>query len=242
MKEQKTSKFIEKLYEIIENKQLTQIMWHPSGNSFIVTDKIGFILNILPLISKTKEYSAFVRLLNHYGFSKKCNLSIECEEYFHPNFIRGEVDNLHFISRVKNNQITVNNDIVSFQQENKIIKHNMEYLNSVNCQLQEELKYVKEKLIDQEKTLNGLIDVFSKVFNVGLQSSKHPQLLENLKNDRKISMILKKEDLDFDLDKTYNLEEDKRKNLYFNRKNETKKNKEKNSNEDQNDINLDDFF
>lgn len=64
------SKFIFTLYELANSKNHPSLDWHGS-DSFIIYDRSVFESDSLPLLSKTNEFSAFVRQLNGYGFRKQ---------------------------------------------------------------------------------------------------------------------------------------------------------------------------
>lgn len=186
----KSAKFIKRLFEIVSNDAIATIGWSPNGRSFIIHNKDLFLKETLPLISKTREYSGFVRLLNHYGFTKLNDLKIfidssNGEEYYHPNFIKGKPQNLTFITRtskIKSKEISLT------ELDTDQVRKNMEFLNKNSYLLNKEIEGLKEKIEDQGKTISGLIEVLSRVFNMGIQSKKAIQ------NDNKFDSILEKEE------------------------------------------------
>lgn len=190
----KSAKFVKRLYKIVSDPEVQEITWSKSGKSFIVCNKEKFLKSALPLISKTKEYAAFVRLLNHYGFTKVTSINDYSEEYFHPNFIKNEEKNLMFITRVKYRQMSINDEISGYKKDTQLIRQNLEYLSNSNYRLNMEIEDLKERMSKQDKTIEGLIEVLSRVFKVGIQNQKlkaltlennhlEGMLRENLNND-----------------------------------------------------------
>lgn len=172
----KSAKFVKRLYKIVNDPEVKEIQWSKSGKSFVIPNKEAFMKNALPLISKTKEYAAFVRLLNHYGFTKVPSASEGWEEYTHSNFVRGGERNLVFITRTKGRQTARKDELSTYKKENQIMRQNMEYLSNNQYQLNAELLDLRERVDKQDKTISGLIEVLSRVFEVGIQSHKHKAL------------------------------------------------------------------
>lgn len=172
----KSAKFVKRLYKIVNDPEVKEIQWSKSGKSFVIPNKEAFMKNALPLISKTKEYAAFVRLLNHYGFTKVPSPSEGWEEYTHSNFVRGGERNLVFITRTKGRQTTRKDELSTYKKENQMMRQNMEYLNNNQYQLSTELLDLKDRVDKQDKTISGLIEVLSRVFEVGIQNHKHKAL------------------------------------------------------------------
>lgn len=173
----KVAKFVKRLYKIVDDPEVKEVLWSKSGKSFIIPDKEAFLKNALSLISKTKEYAAFVRLLNHYGFIKATSISDTSEEYFHRHFFKGNEENLGFISRVKYKSSRCDGEIVDYKKESQIMKRNLEYLSTNNYNLSKEVANLKERMDKQDKTISGLIEVLSRVFKVGIQSHEHKALV-----------------------------------------------------------------
>lgn len=172
----KSARFVKRLYRIVNDPDVGEIYWSKSGKSFIIPNKENFLKNALPLISKTKEYAAFVRLLNHYGFNKVTSVSDDSEEYVHKNFFKNGERNLMFITRVKYKQPSFSDELYNAQRENHIMRQSLEYLNNNNCRLNDELMGLKTRVDKQDKAIDGLIEVLSRVFNVGIQSQKQMAL------------------------------------------------------------------
>ena len=78
-----------KLFNVLndEKKRFSEyIYWSADGNSFIIPDKDKFIENVFSKISKSNNYSSFVRIVNMYGFSKKKPGKKGLIEYEHKEF------------------------------------------------------------------------------------------------------------------------------------------------------------
>ncbi|KNE56999.1 hypothetical protein AMAG_02759 [Allomyces macrogynus ATCC 38327] len=113
------STFVQKMYSILENDELKQIVsWSASGDSFLVHSPGEFARSVLPRYFKHSNFSSYNRQLNMWGFSKISNLSsspisavnsnssrngtaefIEpAWEFRHPYFQRGQV---HLLVQIK---------------------------------------------------------------------------------------------------------------------------------------------
>ena len=91
LKKSKNSKavFLLKLFNVLndEEKRFSEyIYWSDNGKSFIIPDKDKFTENVLSKISKSNDYSSFVRIANMYGFSKKNAEKKGLIEYEHEEF------------------------------------------------------------------------------------------------------------------------------------------------------------
>ncbi|ELQ75409.1 Heat shock transcription factor [Trachipleistophora hominis] len=93
------SKFIIRLYAAIDDPNVTSVIWSRHETSFLILDKEHFQHHVLPMISKTTEFSGFIRQLNAYGFKKRNNIDPSVREYAHPNFIKNRFDLLTKLSR-----------------------------------------------------------------------------------------------------------------------------------------------
>ena len=91
--------FLEKLYDIMENKSLnTIISWQPDGRSFLIKDVEALSQSVLPFYFKHNNIQSFVRQLNMYNFSKTRHDS-NYREFRQPLFQRGRRDLLSIIRR-----------------------------------------------------------------------------------------------------------------------------------------------
>lgn len=149
------SKFLLRLYKLISDKDYPEIIWGYNGLSFKIIDKEKFMKISMRLISKTTEYSAFLRQLSWYGFSKLKTNTNE-EEFFHKYFQKNKEDLLCRIKRNNHNEIAIVN---KKQKEDFQMQHALQYLNSENNKMKNEVLELRERLDKQEKIINGLVDV-----------------------------------------------------------------------------------
>ena len=98
----KVPKFLRRLYRETSDQTNEYIQWNDNGEKIRIVNKTKFIKHILPALSRTKEYSAFIRQLNIYGFVKTKNeKNDEIEEYYNSFFKRDEPNLMGYIKRVK---------------------------------------------------------------------------------------------------------------------------------------------
>ncbi|RVD92696.1 putative heat shock factor [Tubulinosema ratisbonensis] len=195
----KTAKFIKRLYKVVEDPSIKEIKWSNNGKSFIIPNKDDFLKKVLPHISKTKEYSAFVRLLNHYGFQKIQGMSSENEEYFHKNFEQNNEQNLIYITRTKQRKLQPQEDLILYRRENQEMKEQLEYLMKNNLNISAEINQLRIRIENQDKTITSLIEVLSKVFNMGIKTQKQMALKGDTSMEKKLSTILEEKEA-FDSD------------------------------------------
>lgn len=195
----KTAKFIKRLYQVVEDPSIKEIKWSHSGKSFIIPNKEEFLKKVLPDISKTKEYSAFVRLLNHYGFQKIQGNFAENEEYFHKNFERNNEQNLIYITRSKQRKLQPQEELILYRRENQAMKEQLDFLLKNNLTVNSELALLRNKIEKQDKTITGLIEVLSKMFNMGIKTQKQMVITGGPNEEKQLSNILKEKE-SFDLE------------------------------------------
>lgn len=95
--------FLNKLFALVNDPSWCDLIrWENDGENFVITDPTEFSRRILPAYFKHKNFSSFVRQLNHYGFSK---LSADEWIFGHRNFKFGQQDQLTGIIRKKNHKI-----------------------------------------------------------------------------------------------------------------------------------------
>lgn len=94
MKSFKIRPFIQKLFEILENKSFSSIIEWNSTNSFIIHNKERFSREILVKFFKTSSFDSFTRQLNKYNFKKKRNQCI----FWNNDFNRNSNENLSKIA------------------------------------------------------------------------------------------------------------------------------------------------
>lgn len=163
----KIPKFIMKLYKATSEDKYKGICWTPDGLKVHIHDRGVFVRETLPLISKTKEFGTFVRMLNSYGFVKSKDIEEE-DIYYNKNFRKGREDllgmddSLRMIRRKKSGDIRM-------RIGDGTLKEVVEYLYAQNQELYAELAGCKERMERQERALNGLIEVLSRVFRMSSQ-------------------------------------------------------------------------
>jgi heat shock transcription factor, other eukaryote len=160
---EKVPKFIGRLYRITQGDKYKGIRWTSDGLKIHVHDRDTFVRETMPIISKTKEFGTFVRMLNSYGFHKAKELDEDI--YFCANFRRGREDLLPFCKREEGHKAAQ----LQLSLGQAPLKEMVEYLYRQNGQLYVELNQCKEQLERHERTLNGLLEVLSRVFKAGAQ-------------------------------------------------------------------------
>lgn len=161
----KVPKFLRRLYRETSDPANPSITWSEDGERVQIQHKDSFRAHTLPLLSKTKEYSAFVRQLNIYGFVKmRGERGEDMEEYFHPHFKRDRPELMAFIKRMsKSNKSEA-------QMNWQVMENSISYLTANNYRLANELAILKERVSKQEQAINGLLDILGRVFRTGLQN------------------------------------------------------------------------
>ncbi|ETW01874.1 hypothetical protein H310_06436 [Aphanomyces invadans] len=98
---ERTTKYLEKLYVMLEQCPETIAAWTKNGTSFAVFNCDSLEKTILPQFFKPIKFESFARQLNSYGFRKsKYNLQHKVVfEFSHPDFVRGQSDQLQSIKR-----------------------------------------------------------------------------------------------------------------------------------------------
>jgi len=80
--------------------EIPLIAWSDTGRAFRIADVQLFATLILPKYFRTSKFSSFQRNLNLYGFTK-VRRGPETDMYAHPEFIRGQVDSLVKLRKLK---------------------------------------------------------------------------------------------------------------------------------------------
>jgi hypothetical protein len=76
------------------------ISWHPSGESFVISQPNDFAKDILPRYFRQTKFSSFKRQLNAYGFQREQTEMLDEFVYSNkPNFIRSSPEACHQIRR-----------------------------------------------------------------------------------------------------------------------------------------------
>lgn len=159
-------KFITKLYKITSEDRYKGIGWTPDGLRIHVYDRDVFVKETLPLISKTKEFGTFIRMLNSYGFSKSKDIEDE-DIYYNRNFRRGREDLLGLNECVKVKQKKCGD--LQVKVGDGTMKGIVEYLYAQNRELYTEISACKERIERQERSLNGIVEILSRVFRTNIQ-------------------------------------------------------------------------
>lgn len=188
-----TPKFIRRLARVMADPAVPALAWCARGDHLVITDRTAFIREALPLLSRTKEYSAFVRQLHFYGFTKERN-AYECitaasrlgtspaapaqdfnddpvEAYSNPFFKRDQPDLLPLIQRQPNDRSRRCAALTDTQQL-PTLDTSVSQIAEANYRMGAEIERLRERVDQQERLLNGLLDVFSRVFRNGLQSTR----------------------------------------------------------------------
>jgi hypothetical protein len=91
--------FPTKLYFLLQSQEFDDIIsWHPSGMAFILHDDQGFVDSVMPKYFKQTQLRSFQRQLNLYQF-KSIVFGFDKRGYYHPNFIRGQLELCSHIRR-----------------------------------------------------------------------------------------------------------------------------------------------
>lgn len=192
----KIPKFLKRLFRETSDLDNKNIGWSDDWERIQILDKEYFIKNTLPFLSRTKEYSAFIRLLNIYGFVKvKSDRNDELEEYYNCYFKRDQPNLLGFIKRVlKSNRIDNKLNLPS-------IENHISYLTNNNYKLANEISQLKDRVDKQERTINGLLDILGRVFrngaqNINFEASQGKQRTDNFSNYGFNSMFAARDDVE----------------------------------------------
>jgi len=182
----KVPKFLRRLYRAVDDPSVPYIGWSIQGDRINITDKNQFTQHILPTLSKTREYSAFIRQLNIYGFIKiKADKNGNSEEYYCPYFKKGEPESLRYMKRVKKPH---NSDKYLYGSH---IENTIDYLTSSNYRMNSEIIQLKERVDRQERTINGLLDILGRVFRSGAQNFSYDtaQFVPNVGRNDELILI-----------------------------------------------------
>ncbi|KAM0681215.1 Heat shock transcription factor [Glugoides intestinalis] len=180
----KVPKFLRRLYRETSDPTNSYIRWSDDGEKVRIVSKDRFIKHTLPILSRTKEYSAFIRQLNIYGFIKmKSEKNDDVEEYYNCFFKKDEPHLMSQIRRVKKFE----------RMESKLnyssLENSIAYLTNSNFRLSNELSQLKEKVERQERTINGLFEILGKVFRTGAQNISFETHLSNIRKDFSANLL-----------------------------------------------------
>ncbi|KAF0697225.1 Aste57867_12053 [Aphanomyces stellatus] len=97
----KTTKYLEKLYCMLEQCPPSIAAWTHDGASFTIYNSDALEKSIIPNFFKPIKFESFGRQLNSYGFKKTKTLVHHTTvfEFRHPRFVRGQSEQLRTIQR-----------------------------------------------------------------------------------------------------------------------------------------------
>lgn len=161
----KIPKFLRRLYRETSDPMNAYIVWSNDGERIRIVNKDKFIKHTLHTLSRTKEYSAFIRQLNIYGFVKmKSEKNDDIEEYYNCFFKKDQPSLMGFMKRVKRAEK------VETRLNYPSIENSINYLTNTNFRLSNEISQLKDRMDKQDRTINGLLDILGRVFRTGAQN------------------------------------------------------------------------
>ncbi|EQC38738.1 hypothetical protein SDRG_03702 [Saprolegnia diclina VS20] len=86
--------YMEKLHCLLDDCPADIALWNADGTAFTVLDAPAFERRVLPLYFKRIKFDSFARQLNSYGFKRGKKRHGHIYEFQHPQFRRGERDQL----------------------------------------------------------------------------------------------------------------------------------------------------
>ncbi|KAG9415391.1 hypothetical protein AC1031_008833 [Aphanomyces cochlioides] len=98
---ERTTKYLEKLYCMLEQCPESIAAWTKNGTSFAVFDSETLEKTIIPTFFKPIKFESFARQLNSYGF-RKAKYTLRGKvvfEFSHADFVRGQSHQLQTIKR-----------------------------------------------------------------------------------------------------------------------------------------------
>ena len=114
LKQIKISKFLSKLYNLLNDKKYNDdINWNKNGTSFIIKNYHNFCYNIMPKIFGLNLFSSFHHQLNCYGFTK-----INVHEYFNKFFKKDNENLLLNIKRRRKKMLNITNNTNLYSNNN----------------------------------------------------------------------------------------------------------------------------
>lgn len=161
----KIPKFLRRLYRETSDPMNAHIVWSDDGERIRIVNKDKFIKHTLHTLSRTKEYSAFIRQLNIYGFVKvKNEKNDDIEEYYNCFFKKDQPSLMEFMKRVKKVEK------VETRLNHPSIENSINYLTNANFRLSNEISQLRDRVDKQDRTINGLLDILGRVFRTGAQN------------------------------------------------------------------------
>ncbi|CAD8206059.1 unnamed protein product [Paramecium octaurelia] len=149
-KNQRESKFLQVLYEILDNSNQNIVQWSDSG--FFISSVQTFKTNLLPQYFKHNKYSSFLRQLNKYGFQIK-EKQKDSVKFIHEiiNQDKRELKKKQLIKK-QENTLNLREEIVDMRQE--LIK------------LQKQQTILKQQMEASKKLMSYLFKSMTRFINV----------------------------------------------------------------------------
>ena len=165
LKQIKISKFITKLYNLINNNNYkNDIQWSKDGTSFIITNFHNFCYIIMPKIFGLHLFSSFHHQLNCYCFKK-----IDVNEYYNKYFTRDDRNLLIKIKRRKRKNKFEDDDKLMYSI--KHIEYQINNLKNMRNNLEKKLYVIQKRqeyLINENNFLrNKLFEAQTKQKDLG---------------------------------------------------------------------------
>ena len=165
LKEIKISKFLLKLYDLINNEEyINDIIWNKDGTSFIIKNYHNFCYNIMPKIFSLRLFSSFHHQLNCYGFIK-----INKNEYYNKYFTKKDRNLLINIKRRREKKkLNINKNIMCTL---KTFQNKINDINNKRNNLEKKLYLIQKRqeyLIEENNFLrNKLFEAQTKQQDLG---------------------------------------------------------------------------
>ncbi|KAG9415400.1 hypothetical protein AC1031_008842 [Aphanomyces cochlioides] len=140
----KTTKYLEKLYCMLEQCPESIAAWTENGTSFAIFDSDTLEKVMIPRFFKPIKFESFMRQLNSYGFRKSKYMVNDTTvvAFRHANFVRGKSDDL---LKIKRRRRVKRNGAKSFDDMNdEQLRNSMRDLMSFVQTLHQELAQTKQ--------------------------------------------------------------------------------------------------
>merc|ERR1719322_37537 len=199
------SNFLLKLISLLDAPEYKKyVSWEKEGKSFIIHDQANFSKIVLPKYFKHNKFASFVRQLNMYGFRKlptSVNHGIaslhESIQFYHPLFIRGELQKLPMIKRkvapanktISDDMLQVSDDIQLLKNQYSVHNLNIEDLKLQNENLAREIIRLQSKQKKSDEMIQRLIKFLVTV--VTPVSHKRGLMINDCTNSNIPSKIMK---------------------------------------------------
>ncbi|CAD8108358.1 unnamed protein product [Paramecium primaurelia] len=163
-KNQRESKFLQVLYEILDNTNQDIVQWSDQG--FFISSVQSFKTNLLPQYFKHNKYTSFLRQLNKYGFQIK-EKQKDSVKFIHKiiNQDKRELKKQSLIQKQENN-LNIRDEIIDMRQE--LIK------------LQKQQTILKQQMEASKKLMGHLINSMSRFINVTTSTIEYSKAFSSL--------------------------------------------------------------